>query len=148
MRAKNGWRVHWTENGKRKYRHFEGAKWLAEKESIKFYEQPLKAAKELVKELKERGITAEIVSCRWAIIPTIKQDSPGSGFTWCPFCMQWRIFRLFQVKRKGKLNLAAANRCPVCYISDENYYVKRYNGNINNLTLSRFELTRRYPTKK
>ena len=144
MRAKNAWRVYWTEEGRRKYRHFEGSESNAERKGLRWYEKPLESAVAFAKELKKQGHAPEIVSCRQAFIPTLKDKKPGPGFMWCPYCMKWRQFRLFKVLRKDGIPSQGANRCPVCTITEDNYYVQRYNGRIESLTLNRNEYMRRF----
>lgn len=143
MRSKNAWRVYWVLDGKRKYRHFEGSDQLAENKGLRWYEKPLEAAVTFAKELKKQGHAPDIVSCRQAFIPTIKDKKPA-GSIWCPYCMKYRQFRLFRVNRKDGIPAQGANRCPVCTITENNYYVQRYNGRIENLTLNRQEYMRRF----
>lgn len=49
-----------------------------------------------------------------------KGNKPHKGWLWCPCCNSWRVFRY-----NDELGV---NKCVVCGISDQDYYVKRYNG--------------------
>lgn len=131
---KNAWKVIWVEEGRKRKKFFEGNPDWADRRTV--YEKPLEAAVAFAKELKKRGLSPDVVSARKAFIQTKDQArAPGPGMTWCPYCIKWRHFKLLRVRR-GDWVGAGANRCPVCYITDENFYVRRYNGRTENLTVA------------
>lgn len=159
MRNKNAWRVYWTEEGKKKRKHFEGHAWAAEhgKEGpMPLYEDSLAAAVVFAKELKARGLKPELVSCRRAFIQKRDQlKPPSSGMMWCPYCVKWRRFNITRARfsvRDGPDDpprwylSPAALRCPVCAISDANYWVRKYNGKLE--TLSQEEMRRMYDAER
>lgn len=134
MRQKNAWRVIWVEDGKKRRKHFEGAEHWAEMRGREFYEKPLDAAVAFAKELKAKDLVPELISVRKAFIQKREQlKPPNVGMTWCPYCVKWRHFNLTRLRRATYLS-PAANRCPVCGISDEDYYVKKYNGKLEALS--------------
>jgi hypothetical protein len=140
---KNAWKVIWVEEGRKRRKWFEGSPDWAEKHIV--YEKPLEAAVAFAKELKKKGLSPEVVSARKAFIQTKDQlRPPGPNYIWCPYCVKWRVFRLLKVKR-GDWVGAGANRCPVCYITDSDYHVRRYNGRISNLSAAEIQrrLTKR-----
>lgn len=120
----NAWQVQWFEEGKRKYKRFEG-------------DSP-KQAVEFGKSLKHRGLVVEgIISCRTAFPPPLKQQtSPKIGMLWCPYCVKWREFEEAAVK-KPEYTTPSLLRCTVCTISVRDAYVRMYNP----------ELTLRYEMK-
>jgi hypothetical protein len=137
---KNAWKVIFWENGKKRSKWFEGDGIWSDKHPI-IYNEPLRAAVQFTKKLKLEGTRAEIVSGRRAFIQTKDQlKPPGPGYLWCPYCIKWRHFKLLRIKKNGYIT-AGANRCPICFISEDNYFVRRYNGKTENLSMS--EIRRR-----
>lgn len=69
--------------------------------------------------LKEKypQYTVEIISRKIAVPPKHK---PKRGYYYCPYCIK---DRLFQYDSETKYS-----HCPICGISDEDFYVKKYNG--------------------
>jgi hypothetical protein len=131
---KNAWKVFWVEDGKKRKRHFEGDRFWAESRGVEFHEKPLEAAVAYAKELKQRGLEPELVSGRRAFIQKREQlRPPRLGLTWCPYCVKWREFRLLRIKRSAYVGTPAL-RCPVCTISEEDFYVKKYNGKLGSLS--------------
>ena len=80
-------------------------------------------AKEYAKELKaantEGDMYIDLVSGTRAYPP--KKDMKGKRYEmWCPYCVKYRSFITDQ--RLG------VEKCPVCGMSDSDFYVKKYNG--------------------
>lgn len=109
----NLWKVFFWEDGKKKVRKFEG-------------EKPTEAIV-YAKELKKKGLYVEVVSGRKAFRPTPeKQLERNQGELWCPYCLKYRVFKMLAI-RKESYTTAPLLRCPVCTISTEHWYVRRYN---------------------
>lgn len=108
------WMVLWkTSEGKRKKKLFDGPK-------------PSDAIKH-AKGLKRDGLTVNVVSSGHAYPPTQKQElTRRPGMLWCPYCLKFRNFRLLRVKSSTHTS-GADLRCPVCLISTNHYWVKRFN---------------------
>lgn len=49
--------------------------------------------------------------------PPSKERVKTSGTTWCPFCGEYRKFKTWYNIR----------RCEVCYVSNNEFYVRKYN---------------------
>jgi hypothetical protein len=110
------WKVIWTtDDGKRALKKFDD----------------IKVAIALKKELTARyHREAFVVSATKAYGPKSRPKAgprPGSRYLWCPYCIDWRIFHYRAVKKDG-LRSPAAIRCPVCTISDADYFVRKFNG--------------------
>lgn len=116
----NGWVVIWFQNH-RKYKKngFEGDSPSAS--------GAIDYAKKVV---TSRGIPVKdvhIVSKRKAFGPSQKalgKREPGS--LWCPYCLKWRFFHISSVMNDGIVG-PELMRCPICTISVNDYYVKKYN---------------------
>jgi hypothetical protein len=95
----------------------------------KVYRYPeVKSAVDKAKQFRAKGYEAEVISKSKAYGPTRKAGPrPSSKHYWCPYCIKWRVFRYMAVRRMGILG-PEDMRCPVCLISDHNYYIRKYNG--------------------
>lgn len=109
------WKVLWTTTeGKKTFRKFQGDK---PSEAVQF-----------AKKLKRSGLKPNVISANHAFRPTEKQEiNRRQGMIWCPYCVKWRTFKLFALK-KPTYKTEAFMRCPVCTISTNDFYVKKYNG--------------------
>lgn len=109
------WMVLWkNEEGKRKRKMFDGPK---PSEAIKY-----------AKGLKRDGVNVDVASAGHAFPPSEKQElKRRPGMLWCPYCIKFRNFRLLRLKTQYGTS-GADLRCPICLISTNHYYVKRYNG--------------------
>jgi hypothetical protein len=109
------WKVIWTTaDGRKALKKFE-----AVKEAVEFCRNQIAA-----------GLEAFVVSARKAYGPKSRPKAgprPGSRYLWCPYCIDWRIFHYRAIKKDG-LRSPAALRCPVCTISDSDFFVRKYNG--------------------
>ena len=115
----NGWIVIWLDGGKKlKKNGFEGDSPTAS------------GAIAYAKALIARGILVKnvhVISKRKAFAPTEKmQAKQEDGALWCPYCLKWRHFRVSAIIRDGILGPESL-RCPICSISVNDFYVKRYN---------------------
>jgi hypothetical protein len=85
----------------------------------------------LVNKIRERfqKVNLEIydVDIKDAHLPPGDIDKP-KGTYWCPFCQS---FQKFKAAEGGYLH------CPICGISDSEYYVKRYNNLWHNMDLKK-----------
>ena len=87
-------------------------------------EQAKKIGRAALKKFADRkDVTVEIIS-------RTKAFAPPEGFKhtrsvwWCPYCKKIRRFYHDEY--------VDARRCPVCGISDREYYVRKYNGLMRN----------------
>lgn len=104
--------------------------------TFKRFPDDLKTAIIFAKSLKRQGLKPNVVSSNKAWPPTKEQElKRRPGDMWCPYCIKWRHFKLFAVKKSGYTS-EAFMRCPVCTISTNDHWVKRYNGMIEHLTES------------
>jgi hypothetical protein len=109
----NTWKVYWWAEGKKKFRRFPGPK---PTEAIAY-----------AKELKKAGTEVAIVSSSKAFrVPEAKKYSREPGMLWCPYCIDWRWFKIMAIRREHYTS-AEALRCPVCHISTDDYYVRKFN---------------------
>jgi hypothetical protein len=115
----NKWKVIWYENNhKLKKSGFPGDSPRAS------------GAIDYAKSIISRGISASdvhVVSQRKAFAPTTQMQAKQiAGTSWCPYCLKWREFRLFAIMSDG---IAGPEdfRCPICTISVNDHYVRRYN---------------------
>jgi hypothetical protein len=85
--------------------------------------------------LKNRGISVDVISVRKPYPPPLKdrkkpwlgyQDPPQHGLLWCPYCLKWRDFHYAAIIMRTVTG-PELFRCPVCTISTQDYYVKKYN---------------------
>lgn len=112
----NAWKVYWWEDGKKKFKRFDQHK-------------PTEAVA-YAKELKRKGTEVAVVSSRKAYrVPEAKRYSREPGMLWCPYCVEWRRFKLFALRREHYIT-AEEMRCPVCTISTGDFYVRKYNQEI------------------
>lgn len=77
-------------------------------------------AKRLFEKIKGQAgnrATVDLISRTIAFKP--KGVKPHKSWYWCPFCNQWRVF-LWD-------DYLGVNRCNICGISDNDYWVKKYN---------------------
>jgi hypothetical protein len=115
--VENAWKVIWIDHaGKKYFRNFDGEK---PRES---------GAIDFGKKLKAQGFhSVDVVSKRRAFAPPPGKSRPPSlGLLWCPYCLKWREF-VFKSIRRGTVRTPVAWRCPVCSISTEDHFVKRFN---------------------
>lgn len=109
----NVWKVLWSEGGAKKFRNFRS--------------DPPTPAIQFAKELKKKQITVELISGH-PFPPTKKHLKPDKpGLLWCPYCIKWRDFQELVVRDAEGLLTPALLRCPVCYISIRDVYVRHYN---------------------
>lgn len=122
------WKVLWKkEDGAKSFRRFEG-------------ESP-KVAIDFIRELKKQGLKPNIISSNKAWPPTKEQEiNRKSGDLWCPYCIKWRRFKLFALRKKF-YTTEAFLRCPICTISVNDFWVRKYNGMIEHM--SEAEIIRR-----
>jgi len=119
----NVWKVQFRQNGKRVFRKFEG-------------NSPIQSgAVEFGKDLKNRGISIDVISVRKAYPPPYKnkkkqwlgrQEAPHLGLLWCPYCIKWREFHYAAISSKDGIS-PELFRCPVCTISIRDHYIQLYN---------------------
>jgi hypothetical protein len=144
---KNAWKVFWTEDGKKRRKIFDGDAIWAEVRNHEFAEKPLEAAVAYAKELRKKGLLPELVSGRRAFIQKKDQlKAPAPGMTWCPYCVKWRHFQILRIRRQSYIGTPAL-RCPVCTISDEDFYVKKYNGKLGSLSADEIRRMHQRSTK-
>lgn len=112
---KRKWKVLWkTADGKKTFRKFDGPK---PSEAVQF-----------AKQLKRQGLAPNVISVNHAYPPTQQQEEKRrTGQIWCPYCLRWRSFKLYAIRRKTYVT-DAQMRCPVCTISTNDFYVKKFNG--------------------
>lgn len=109
----NSWKVYWWEDGKKKFKRF-------------LQDKPTEAIA-YAKELRRQGKEIEVVSARRAFRTTeAKRLEREPGMLWCPYCVKWRRFKIFSVRREHYISEAFL-RCPVCTVSTNDYYVKKFN---------------------
>jgi hypothetical protein len=125
------WKVLWTKpEGGRTFRKFSDPEDSSPKAAVAFG-----------KELKRQGIKPSIISANKAWRPTAAQEANRRpGDLWCPYCIKWRRFKLFAIRRKNYVTEAFL-RCPVCTVSTNDFWVKRYNNMLEHMSES--ELMRR-----
>jgi hypothetical protein len=114
---KNAWNVFWRDGeGKKFVRSFPGEK-PSESGAIEF-----------AKNQRARGFTdVNVTSRRKAFAPPFNlRNSPEAGMLWCPYCLKWRHFMERAMKFKD-FSTGPEWRCPVCSISINDAYVRRYN---------------------
>jgi hypothetical protein len=71
-----------------------------------------------VKEQVGNRATVDLISRTVAFKP--KGQRPHKSWYWCPYCNQWRVFLYDEYFDR--------NCCNICGISDNDFYVKKYNG--------------------
>jgi hypothetical protein len=115
------WKVLWTKSeGGKTFRKFPGS---SPKDAVEF-----------AKELKRQGMKPNVVCANKAWRPTTEQElKRRPGMIWCPYCVKWRNFKLFRVRKKS-YTTEAFMRCPVCTISTNDFYVKKFNGFLEHIT--------------
>lgn len=114
------WKVLWKKDTGKTFRRFEDPK---PTEAIAF-----------AKKLKREGFEPVVISANKAYPPTKKQEEKRrAGDMWCPYCIRWRSFKLYALKRKN-YTTDAFLRCPVCTISTNDFFVRKYNGMIERYT--------------
>lgn len=115
------WKVLWVNlEGKKRFRKFEGDK---PSEAVQF-----------AKSLKQQGLKPNVISASHAFPPTKEQEiNRRPGLIWCPYCLRWRKFKLFAIKR-STYRTEAFMRCPVCTISTNDFFVKKYNGFLEHMS--------------
>jgi hypothetical protein len=116
----NAWKVIWYENGRK-----------LKKSGFPGDSPKASGVIDFAKGVIARGIpvaNVHVVSMKKGFAPTpqmrVRQE-PGTS--WCPYCLKWREFRIFAVKIGGEMISPADFRCPICTISVNDYYVKKYN---------------------
>lgn len=88
---------------------------------LDFYKQVIKLkAQEIRNQYAEAGIpvTVDTISGHTAFKPPKNSSAPKNHY-WCPFCVKYRIFTWRED--------LGVYRCPVCGISDHEYWVRKYN---------------------
>ena len=105
-------------------------KLLIKKDGKRFFmrKEDVKDAVATAKELRAQGAEVEVVSAIHGFKPTRKAGPrPSSKHYWCPYCVKWRVFKYMAVTVAG-VRGPEDMHCPICLISDHDYYVRRYNG--------------------
>ena len=64
-----------------------------------------------------KNVIVDIISRSVAFKP--KGPKPHKSWYWCPYCNKWRVFSYD--------DYLGVNRCSVCGISDQDFYVRKYN---------------------
>lgn len=115
------WLVLWrTEEGKKFRKLFDGPK-------------PTEAV-QYAKELKRQDLKPSVISTGHAYPPGEKQElKRRPGMLWCPYCVKFRHFKLIAIKHPTYTS-EAFMRCPVCLISTNEFWVKKYNGFLDHMT--------------
>jgi hypothetical protein len=115
------WKVIWTKpEGGKTFRKFQGAK---PSEAVQF-----------AKSLKQQGLSPNVICANKAWPITQKQElKRRPGMVWCPYCVKWRNFKLFAIRRKTYVT-DALMRCPVCTVSTNDFYVKKFNGFLEHMS--------------
>lgn len=91
-------------------------------------------AVQYAKDLKKQGLEPNIYCANHAFRPTQEQEQKRRpGMVWCPYCIKWRDFKLISIRRSTYTS-EAFMRCPVCTISTNDFYVKKYNDFLEHLT--------------
>lgn len=83
-------------------------------------QETYRRAKKLVDKIKGqvgKRATVDLISKTVAFKP--KGVKPYSSWYWCPYCNQWRVF-LYN-------DYTGVNQCNICGISDQDFYIKKYN---------------------
>lgn len=119
-----GWRVVFYRGGTRYHKTFTD-------------EKPTPAI-EFAKRAKRAGYSDVNVHAtkRGYPCPTSKLKLREPGLLWCPYCLKWREFKYLAVRFSTGISEPDL-RCPVCYITPRDYYVRVYN--IGNPLLERVE---------
>jgi hypothetical protein len=110
------WNVIWFQDKKKYIKSFEG-------------ELPrVSGAVDYAKKLRKRGIVEVFVTSRRKAFapPLAKKEPPQSGLLWCPYCLSWREY-IYRAIRTNGLVGPFVWRCPICSVSINDYWVKRFN---------------------
>ena len=86
---------------------------------LQCYQRAKAQRDKLIEKYKGQAITIELISRAMSFKKPVNFQTP-KGHMWCPYCIKARIF-----VEDGRLGI---DRCSVCGISDQNYYVKKENG--------------------
>lgn len=118
----NSWKVIWFENHKKyKKTGFPGDSPRAS------------GVIDYAKSIIARGIPVDqvhVVSMRKGYPPTREaQLHRPQGSTWCPYCLKYREFHLAALMVDG-IPGPEDFRCPVCTISIQDYYVRKYSADL------------------
>lgn len=97
------------------------------KRVVKLVSDPRKAQAK-VKELAERDIKAHVVCRRFPKFPPKGQPEHPDQL-WCPYCRRWRYFAV--PKHPGVHRDLGIACCKWCLVSENDGYVKGYNGTWN-----------------
>ncbi|MCU7521958.1 MAG: hypothetical protein HF312_17215 [Ignavibacteria bacterium] len=91
--------------------------------NLDFYKEVIKLK---VQELRDKftgnragPVTIDVISRQVAFKPPKDKKIPRNHY-WCPYCIKPRIF----VHREKTGN----DHCPICGVSDQDFYVKKFNG--------------------
>lgn len=84
-----------------------------------------KKGQEKVKELAERGIKSHIVCRRFPKFAP-KGEPEDDDQLWCPYCRRWRYFAV--PKKREPFTSLEIRCCKWCWISEDDAYVKTFNG--------------------
>jgi rubrerythrin len=88
--------------------------------TVEVYRRAKAEADKIKAQLEGKMIaTVELISRTTAFKPPADKRPPKNHW-WCPYCRRFRIFIW-----SGKLEVM---RCPVCGITDHDFYVKKHNG--------------------
>lgn len=111
----NAWKVQWKAEGRKLSKSFDGDK-PSDSGALAF-----------AKQLKAQGINdVVLISKRHAFAPPVGQKPPAVGHLWCPYCVHWREFDNYAIRTNGIVG-PLRYRCTVCTMSEEDYWVRRYN---------------------
>lgn len=115
------WKVIWTkEDGAKTFRRFQDP---SPQDAIAF-----------ARSLKKAGLKPFVISGNKAWPQTQAQEkNRRPGDMWCPYCIKWRKFKLYSIRTKNYTS-DAFMRCPVCTISTNDAYVRRYNQMIEHIS--------------
>ena len=75
-------------------------------------------ADKIAKQFEGKNVTVDLISLSVAFKP--KGVKPFRSWYWCPYCNKYRVFSFDP--------WLEINRCSVCGISDQDFYVRKYNG--------------------
>lgn len=95
--------------------------------NVDVYRKAKQKKEEIEKKLQGQIVTVELISLTKAFKAPDKYAkflSEGrtvvKGHHWCPYCRQFRVFAFD--------SYLGVNRCPICTISDQDFFFKKYNG--------------------
>lgn len=95
-------------------------------------------AKALYKKYKEKGLHVAVAHRTNGNYEPKGEGEPGQR--WCGYCRSWRYFK---VPKYGVLGDQAIACCPYCGISENDYYIRLWNGEPTHKRKSRASIRRR-----